>query len=353
MNRKRDDKLAVPLSLTVSLIAILFLYSYGVQNEQQKLAGNAAFPLEIHQRWLEIQNDASSDTISKIKSTIDAYFRVIFESWLRGILLDFGFLFDQSDTDAFEDYTYERGLFHLYLTGQMYWSGPLIHYDYKPVYDHIKLSGMSSSVLMRPKTTIVSGDTPDRVGTALWSGHNFSLNLKGNQWLIQDITTDDEFRSSYPRNTNFDKLAATFADRMRTYEIEDKKEDEERRRKDPRYKKNIESRIKSQREDFAKQRQEEQDRIIRYHDIAGEYIFEELGMVLFFVQDRYLVAKEESQTEGVILQQVEHNPLEFQFRPRIGEVSELKFLRDETGKVTKCYLRKNGKEYQGQRVTNK
>ena len=351
MNRKRDDKLAVPLSLAISVIAILFLYSYGIQNEQQKLAGNAAFPIEIHQRWLEIQNDASLDSITKIKSTIDAYFRVMLESWLRGTLLDFGFLFDQSDTGAFEDYIYERGLFHLYLTGQMYWSGPLSHYDYKPVYDQIKLNAMSASVLMRPKTTTVSGEIPDRVHTELWNSHNFSLNLKGNLWLIQDIATDDEFRSSYPRGTNFDELAATFADRMRTYEIEDKKEDEERQRKDPRYKKNIEDRIKIQREYFAKQRQEEQDRIMIYHGIAGEYIFEGMGMVLFFVQDRYLVAKEEGQAEGVILQRVEHNPLEFQFRPRIGEVIELEFLRDETGKVTKCYLRKNGEEYQGQRVT--
>jgi len=54
MNRKRDDKPAVPLNLAVSLIAILSLYSYDVQNEQQKLAGNAAFPTEIHQRWLEV-----------------------------------------------------------------------------------------------------------------------------------------------------------------------------------------------------------------------------------------------------------------------------------------------------------
>jgi len=278
---------------------------------------------------------------------------VIFESWLRGTLLDFGFLFDQSDTDAFEDYTYERGLLHLYLTGQMYWSGPLIHYDYKPIYDQIKQNGVSSSVIMRPKTTIVHGDTPDRVDTALWNSHKFSLNLKGNLWLIQDIATEDEFRSSYPRGTNFNELAATFADRMRTYENEDKKEDEERRRKDPRYKKAIESRMKIQRESFNKQRQGEQDRVMIYHDIAGEYIFEEFGMVLFFVQDRYLVAKEERQTEGIILQRVERNPLEFQFRPRIGEVFELEFFRDETGKVRKCCLRKNGNEYQGKRINDK
>ena len=99
--------LLLSFSLTYTLIAC----------EQTKLAGKVTFPEKEYKEWQITQFNPDLNAEEKIKSTINTFFIAKYESWVKGILFDFDFLFDQTDVQAHEDYAYERGLMHYLLEG--------------------------------------------------------------------------------------------------------------------------------------------------------------------------------------------------------------------------------------------
>ncbi|MHB8094136.1 MAG: hypothetical protein ACYDH0_04265 [Candidatus Aminicenantales bacterium] len=158
MGAKSSSK--IRLRFFFFLLAAISLNSAGslplqIHPAQTVLAGEAEFPKEYYDKWLAAQRDPSLNEEAKVKSTIDTYFILKYESWKTGKLLDFGFLFDLGSTKAFEDYAYERGIHLVFLTGQSYWERLLIRYDYQPKYEKIKIEGQTAEVQVRPFAEIV------------------------------------------------------------------------------------------------------------------------------------------------------------------------------------------------------
>jgi len=329
-----------------SLFAHLF-------QEKTPLAGEPVFPKKEYSDWLKQQGDPFLETEAKIKSTVNTFFLVKYESWVSGKLMDFNFLFDQSDPQAHEDYAYERSLMHYLLEGWKYIGNLLSHYEYEPKFYDLKIEGKKATVMMRPKAGIIHRKTPDVIDNGPWTDYIFKLEFVSGNWLIKSIRCNDELHESYPHGTNFEQLALDLPDKIKAFNDTAEAEHRERMQNDPKYKEFIERRREQQKEQFSQQRKNEEKRLQVYHEIAGDYrfIIEEKTLdISFYVQDRYLMGKQENESEGIVLQRIEGNPMEFKFRTPDGRVYELRFLRDENGKIEKCLMSKEGKEYEGFKV---
>ncbi len=210
------------LRIFLFLLAAVSLNSAGplplqIHQSRTVLAGEAEFPKEYYDKWLAAQRDPSLNEEAKVKSTIDTYFILKYESWKTGKLLDFGFLFDLGNTKAFEDYAYERGLHLVFLTGQSYWETPLVRYDYQPKYGKIKIEEQSSEVQVRPFAEIVRRNI-GRIETTPWANHELTLAKLDGTWLIRSLFTDDERHDIMPRGTDFSEEARMLPARNKAWE---------------------------------------------------------------------------------------------------------------------------------------
>lgn len=122
---------------------------------------------------------------------------------------------------------------------------------------------------------------------------------------------------------------------------------------DPDYKKFIEERKERLQASLAAQRKEAEKRVRIYHEISGEYRFEMNGKLVsisFHVQDRFLVGRYDKSAKGVILQIIEENPLEFEFRPYDNVVYSLRFERSKEGNIKKCFIKTASQWFEGEKV---
>jgi hypothetical protein len=341
----------------VSLLGLMPIFSSPLSacvfQEKTPLAGEPVFSKKEYNDWLRKQRDPSLETEVKIKSTVNTFFLAKYESWVSGKLLDFEFLFDRVDSQAQEDYVYERGLMHYLLEGWKYIGNLLSHYEYEPKFYDLKIEGKKATVMMRPKAGIVHRKTPDVIDNGPWTDYIFKLEFVSDQWLIKSIRCNDELHEIYPHGTDFEQLTLALPDKIKAFNDAAEAEHREKMQNDPKYREFIERRRKQQQERFSQQRKNEEKRLQVYHEIAGDYRFiieEKTVHVSFYVQDRYLMGKRENESEGIVLQRIEGNPMEFKFRSPDGYVYELRFLRDENGTIEKCLMSKEGEEYKGLKV---
>lgn len=78
-----------------------------------------------------------------------------------------------------------------------------------------------------------------------------------------------------------------------------------------------------------------------YAEIAGDYEFEFEGktsIITFFVKDGVLLGRDSESDPGTQLEPVEGKELEFKATAEDGQIIDVKFSRDENGKITKCLL---------------
>jgi hypothetical protein len=91
-----------------------------------------------------------------------------------------------------------------------------------------------------------------------------------------------------------------------------------------------------------------------YAEIAGDYEFEFEGQVdtiAFFVQDGVLMGRDSDDDKGTALEPVEGKELAFEVTTDEGQYIEIKFSRDENGKITQCVLTTMGMEVKGVKIS--
>jgi hypothetical protein len=182
----------------------------GLQSSEEaplRLAGTVKFPSRQAFSWQQTQADDKVAGEDKIKATIDTYFIIINESLKTSVLLDFGFLFDLNDINAWNDYAYERGLMHVRVEVDKSIDSPLISYTYKPEYFSINVNGASADVSMRGFADWIIKGHWGRVETSPWQKHEFRLALINGQWKIERARCLDVDQDDYPRGTDFNKAA--------------------------------------------------------------------------------------------------------------------------------------------------
>lgn len=204
-------------------LAIVFILSLPVYAslDETKQAGEAVFPKEEYDRWLMTQNNPKFEAAVKISSTVNSYFHIMYESQLKGKLLDFGFLFDDSNITAQEDYAYERGLLW---AGIVRWENYGIHlkkFDYKPKFDEINTEkGHPVTVRITPYARLFFQDKPDQVEPTSLNRYKFSIIQKNGKWLIQSVRCNSPEHSIYPRGTDFNEVAAAMPNSIKISETE-------------------------------------------------------------------------------------------------------------------------------------
>lgn len=99
--------------------------------------------------------------------------------------------------------------------------------------------------------------------------------------------------------------------------------------------------------------QEKTDTEKLYAEIAGDYEFEfegQVDIITFFVEGGVLMGRDSDDDEGTPLEPVEGKELEFEATSDEGQLFEITFSRDESGKITKCLLVTMGMEIAGVKI---
>jgi hypothetical protein len=187
-------------------VALLF---GGISQEEipLRLAGQAKFPTPHAFSWQQTQASDNINAEDKIKSTIDTYFIIINDSLKTLELLDFGFLFDLKDINAWNDYAYERGSMHVRIEVNRESDLALTSYVYKPDYFSFIYKDASADVKMTGHADWTMKLYGARIVPSPWTEHEFKLALMDGQWKIKSVRCPDQDHNLYPRNTDFDKAA--------------------------------------------------------------------------------------------------------------------------------------------------
>jgi hypothetical protein len=314
------------------------------ESGQTKIAGQAVHPDKAYSEWIQAQSNPDLKPEDKIKSTVNAFFIIKYDSWVQGTLLDFGFLFAQTDPQAYEDYAYERGLMHYLLEGWKYGNNLLLSYEYQPKFYDLKVNDQEATVVMRPKAGIVHRKMPQRVHNGPWTDYVFSLELTGGQWLIRKVLCNDENHEIYPHGTDFGQLAADLPDRLKEYNArvaQAEVEHRERMQKDPEYRKFIEGREKMRQERLNAPKIEP-ERLEFYNKISGYYEAGKKLVLFIYVHNNRLMARWKHDPEGEIMQQTGTSQYEFSLNSKNGQTYHLKFIIDDENRTIKCLIQ-NGK----------
>jgi len=314
---------------------------------QEQLAGTAIFPEIEYQEWLQEQENPAVTEENKIKKTVNTYFILHYESWLKETLLDFAFLFDLENKESYEDYEYERGLLYIALNLWSRYNKQLKLYEYNPEYLGLRINNEQAEVKVDPKANIINKNLPDRVWPTPFVFTELILTRKNDKWLIEDIKCNDEPHKMYPRGMDFNKYIETIKeseeDKLKgtAMEIE----------KDPIRK----PRNQDAKEYFKKLKIRDEERLQLLDSISGEYTFKINGrenIFVFFVQDQYFMGKKKEDKLGIILQCDTENPLVFQFRYEPGKIFILNFIKNDDDNSIKCILSCEGKKYIGLKKQN-
>ena len=340
-------KIANSIFLILFMIGTIFGLNYSFC-DQTKLAGNAIFPDKQYTEWLKTQQDPSLEVAEKIKSTINTYLLLWYESWAQDLLFDFGFLFNKDMADAREEYAYQRGLLYLFMARMRYYDHRLTHYEYNPKFMEFIVDEKKATVKIWPDGYTVCNDTPDLIGPSMLDNQTLAIVQSGECWLIEGISSKAERQRLYPHGIDFDELVATMAERIAAAEAE-AEANVAKLRGDP----HVEMRLKAHKKMIAEEKRRNDERLMLYQKISGEYHFDGEGKMLritFFVKDNYLVGKIHESDDEAILQQVDTQILKFQFRPNMEKVYKLQFLEDSEGKISQCILDFKGTEHKGVRI---
>lgn len=192
-------------------------------NLQTPLAGNPIYSEKEVNEWTDLQKDSNLSVEDKIKATINTYFTLKYESYKRGELLDFGFLFDLANPQASEDYAYERGLLYYMLTGWKHNKTLLISYNFDLLFYQFEILNDHATVETYPLARVVHMDSPDRVDSHTWFMHKFSFIKKDGCWVIEGLISSDMNHNLFPPGTDFNKLAENLPERIKAYEAEAEK----------------------------------------------------------------------------------------------------------------------------------
>ncbi len=197
------------ISIAAFITGALSVGSMSAQTKKTLLIGTVVFPEAEHGEWLKVQADASLGDAEKVRKTVDTFFDLKYKSWIKLALLDFGFLFDRQTASGEEYYAYERGLHYLWMIAWREFHTPpnsIESFKYEPNYYQFSVETENARVKVFPKTSIVRSFPKGRADDGSFALHDFTLILKGGQWLIESVVCVDEMRKIYPHGTDFDEV---------------------------------------------------------------------------------------------------------------------------------------------------
>ena len=312
-------------------------------SNQKKLVGQAIFPDNQYKEWLDVQNDPHIDPATKIKCTANTFFICNYETVVKAVLQDFGFLFDRKNDIGSRYYSYELGLMYSRLEGWKLWDHLLKFYEYRPKFDALAIDGSDATVKVLPRARVVHTNYPYSFSSGLYLSYTFKLKEVDGFWLIQKAEGSDEMHEIYPLGTDW---ISHVAEMKKSIEDWKKGREFEKSTKEPQ---------KIKKKSPSPEELRDARKIEIYHEIFGYYNFlmnEKKLVISFFTKDTYLFGQYGDILE-IPLFPVDDNFLEFEWRPEspYDKIYKLRFVRDQEGNITKCILQIGGQSYKGIKLT--
>lgn len=314
-----------------------------VDSNQKKLVEQAIFPEKEHKEWFEIQKNPHIDQATKIKCTANIFFICKYESAVKGILQDFGFLFDRKNDVGSRYYSYELSLMCYLLEGWKLWDHLLKFYEYRPEFDMLVINGSDATVKVLPRARVVYANYPYSFSSGLYAPYTFKLKAVDGFWLIHKAECSDEMHEIYPPGPDW---ISQVAEMKKSIEEWKKRHEFEKSTKEPQ---------KIKKKTPSPEELSDARKIEIYHEIFGYYKFiinEKNLLISFFTKDKHLYGHYENIHE-IPLFPINDNLLEFEWRPEppYDKIYRLRFLRNQAGNVTKCLIQIEGQSYEGTKLT--
>ncbi len=218
------DAMSFKKALKASAFLLLFLvFNMGchVSKAQVPDIFSEYFPRVEAENWMRAQSDASLPEESKIKATVDTYFKLKCASLVDKKAYDFSFLFDSGE-EAQKNAQYEKNLIRLMMANWGLLGTGIVSYEYMPKYYKITIRKHRADVSMWPSTNIIHADTPERMDSMPWTLNFLSLFQRDGCWYVFTDTTDDEWHLLNPPNTDFANKILSLPEEFRLFQKNDK-----------------------------------------------------------------------------------------------------------------------------------
>ena len=274
---------ALCLFVLITSSAVLSLPS---DMKQETVSEETTFPKKEYQDWLQIQQNPNFNDYEKIKSTITTYLSVVYESWQKRTLFDFGFLFDRSDPEAMADCAYEKGFHQLWLARWKDYGIQMLSYKAEPEFRRYKKDGNKVTVEASLKAYFVFTDAPERREYHRICISDFELAKHGTQWIITRAKCTNPSHFNYPQDADFAKLAKEIPGSIEIIETESELMKSMKKQGSPR----SQERLKIM------QKQLEKPHIMTLQDIKRNFKFYRIERILL-IDGRYALVKKERPRE--------------------------------------------------------
>lgn len=160
------------------------------------------------------QTDAADSEETRVRSTVDTYFSLKYESRVQGRALDLGIVVDRSELTGKTLYDYEMGRLQYSLMCWQETNTIIVAFNYHPVYDTIEIIGDMAVVYMHPWVDLYHADSPDRAEEYGGELHILKLVSRPTGWQVVADAYYDEMKVLFPIGTDFVALQVSFAQRM-------------------------------------------------------------------------------------------------------------------------------------------
>ncbi|MFC2142252.1 hypothetical protein ACFLR7_04895 [Acidobacteriota bacterium] len=295
--------------------------------EKTKLAGIVVFPDKEYEEWLNVQNNPDISSAEKIKSTVNTFLNLRWDSQFRHILLDFGFLFDRDDPISDEVYAWKRGSIHGQIANSLGMGIPMSQIYRHPLrFDGLKINEHQATIKVYSWTEFTYSSRRNQL-SGRGSRFTFYLKLYGSRWLIQNITTSDSGGNPFPKGTDVNKWVSGMVSSYRT------------------------------REDLKMSSEESIERFKKTFIVyVGEYIFKGNGKAFeaaLCIQGTSLCIKFKDNERLLVLIPVKGKKHEFSVISQDGQFFDLKFINGDENRITGCNIYTLGKQYFGERMNER
>lgn len=240
------------------------------------------FPKKEYDDWLQIQQNPNLSDYEKIKSTITTLLTIVYNSWQKRTLFDFGFLFDRSDAEAVADFAYEKGFHQLWLAKWKDYGIEMLSYESKPEFRKYKNDGNKAEIEAWLEALFVFSDAPERNEHHRLCISDFELVKHKTQWVITRMRCHEPSHSVYPHDADFDKLVREIPYSIEIVETESELMKSLKRHGSPR----------SQERLRIMQQHPEKPHTLTLQDVKRNFKFHRIEQILL-IDSRYALVKKE------------------------------------------------------------
>lgn len=158
------------------------------------------------------QADADLEDTSRVRSAIDTYFSIKWQSIVLGTVLDSAFMVDSTSPIARAEFAYEHDLLWYFVECNADAGAEYTAFEYHPIYRTIEAGGVQAKAVLVPAADLlVKGYPPTSTPIGL-EEHTITLSKTAVGWQLTADEYENEWTLGYPQGTDFTALVSSLRD---------------------------------------------------------------------------------------------------------------------------------------------